>query len=52
MLLILEGVSCHFALAVMDTGGQFEICLYCPPSNTTHEFQPLDKAVFRAFEHY
>ncbi|KAI4454451.1 dde superfamily endonuclease [Holotrichia oblita] len=28
------------------------ITLYCLPSNTTHELQPMDKAVFRAFEYY
>lgn len=52
VLLILDGASCHLDLAVVDTANQFDISLYCLPSNTTHEFQPLDKAVFRAFEHY
>lgn len=26
--------------------------MYCLPSNTTHELQPLDKAVYRSFEHH
>ena len=52
VLLILDGASCHLDISVVDTAEQYEISLYCLPSNTTHEFQPLDKAVFRAFEHY
>ncbi|KAI4466405.1 hypothetical protein MML48_3g00013778 [Holotrichia oblita] len=52
VLLILDGASCHLDISVVDTAEEYEISLYCLPSNTTHEFQPLDKAVFRAFEHY
>ena len=36
----------------MDEADKYEVTLLCLPSNTTHELQPLDVAVFRAFEHY
>ena len=29
-----------------------DVVLFCLPSNTTHELQPMDKSVFRSFEHY
>ncbi|XP_030753168.1 uncharacterized protein LOC115880172 [Sitophilus oryzae] len=52
ILLILDGASCHLDISIVDAAENFEMSLYCLPSNTTHELQPLDKAVFRAFEHY
>jgi hypothetical protein len=36
----------------METGEKYQISLYCLPSNTTHELQPLDEAVFRSFEYH
>lgn len=50
--MILDGASCHLDISIVDAAENFEISLYCLPSDTTHELQPLDKAVFRAFEHY
>ncbi|KAJ8946188.1 hypothetical protein NQ318_001700 [Aromia moschata] len=47
----------HFAnfkprLKIVQEAEKWDVSLYCLPSNTTHELQPLDKAVFRSFEHY
>lgn len=52
VLLILDGASCHIDVAVADLAETYDVSILCLPSNTTHELQPLDKAVFRSFEHY
>lgn len=52
VLLILDGASCHMDVAVADLAETYDTSILCLPSNTTHELQPLDKAVFRSFEHY
>lgn len=51
-LLIFDGAACHLDLSIVDISDSLGINLYCLPSNTTHELQPLDKAVYRSFEHY
>lgn len=51
-LLIFDGAKCHLDYSILETAERFDITLYCLPSNTTHELQPMDKAVFRAFEYY
>uniref|UniRef100_A0A2A4JD70 HTH CENPB-type domain-containing protein n=1 Tax=Heliothis virescens TaxID=7102 RepID=A0A2A4JD70_HELVI len=51
-LLIFDGAACHLDLSIVDTSDSLGIHLYCLPSNTTHELQPLDKAVYRSFEHH
>lgn len=51
-LLIFDGAACHLDLSIVDVSESLDISLYCLPSNTTHELQPLDKAVYRSFEHY
>jgi hypothetical protein len=33
-----------------NAADKYGITLYCIPSNTTHELQPMDKAVFKPFE--
>lgn len=48
-LLTFDGAACHLDLDVSEA---LDISLYCLPSNTTHELQPLDKAVYRSFEHH
>lgn len=52
VLLIFDGAKCHLDYSILETADRFDITLYCLPSNTTHELQPMDKAVFRAFEYY
>ncbi|KAI4455535.1 dde superfamily endonuclease [Holotrichia oblita] len=51
-LLIFDGTRSHLDVAIVDAAEAYDIMLLCLPSNTTHELQPLDKSVFRAFEHY
>lgn len=51
-LLIFDGARCHLDYSIVSVADELGITLYCLPSNTTHELQPMDKAVFRAFEHY
>lgn len=50
-LLIFDGAACHLDLSIVDVSDTIGINLYCLPSNTTHELQPLDKAVHRSFKH-
>lgn len=52
VLLIFDGASSHIDPSIVDVADQHEIVCMCLPSNTTHELQPLDKAVFKAFEHF
>ena len=52
VLLIFDGAKCHLLPSIVDEADKYEVTLFCLPSNTTHELQPLDVAVFRAFEHY
>ena len=51
-LLIFDGARSHLSPDIVDAADAHNIFLYCLASNTTHELQPLDKAVFRSFEHY
>lgn len=49
-LLVFDGASSHLDFTIAETAESLGITLFCLPSNTTHEFQPLDKAVFHSFE--
>ncbi|KAJ8930788.1 hypothetical protein NQ314_016365 [Rhamnusium bicolor] len=51
-LVIFDGAKCHLDYSILETAERFNITLYCLPSNTTHELQPMDKSVFRAYEYY
>lgn len=51
-LLIFDGASSHLDANIVETANSHNITLLCLPSNTTHELQPLDKSVFRSFEHF
>lgn len=51
-LLIFDGASCHLDHSIVEIADRYEITLLCLPSNTTHELQPMDKSVFRSFEHH
>ncbi|XP_022903948.2 uncharacterized protein [Onthophagus taurus] len=52
VLLVIDGTSCHLDISIVEEAEKLDVSLYCLPSNTTHELQPLDRAVFRSFEHY
>ncbi|KAJ8887177.1 hypothetical protein PR048_013392 [Dryococelus australis] len=51
-LLIFYGVKSHLDYTICDVAEENDILLYCLPSNTMHELQPLDKCCFRSFEIY
>ncbi|CAB3262426.1 unnamed protein product [Arctia plantaginis] len=51
-LLIFDGASSHLDYKIVDAAEKHDIVLYCLPSNTTHELQPLDKSVNKSFEHF
>lgn len=52
VLLIFDGASSHLDAGIVDIADQHDIILFCLPSNTTHELQPMDKSVFGPFEAY
>ncbi|KAG5896078.1 hypothetical protein JTB14_006867 [Gonioctena quinquepunctata] len=49
-LLVFDGASSQLDFTIVETAVSLGITLFCLPANTTHELQPLDKAVFRSFE--
>ena len=49
-LLIFDGAKSHLDYKICEFAEDNDILLYCLPSNTTHELQPLDKGCFRSFE--
>lgn len=51
-LLVFDGAACHLDYSIVEEAEKHDITLYCLPSNTTHELQPLDKSVYRSFEHH
>ena len=51
-LLIFDGASSHLDPDIVQEADAHDIKLFCLPSNTTHELQPMDRSVFRAFEQY
>ncbi|CAB3259083.1 unnamed protein product [Arctia plantaginis] len=51
-LLIFDGAKCHLSVEALDEAEKNDIVLYCLPSNTTHELQPLDKSVNKSYEHH
>lgn len=52
ILLLLDGAKCHVDITVVEVADKLGIHLFCLPSNTTHELQPCDVAVFRSYEHF
>jgi hypothetical protein len=52
VLLVFDGAASHLNPDIVDEADKHGIKLFCLPSNTTHELQPLDKSCFRAFESY
>ncbi|KAJ8943081.1 hypothetical protein NQ314_009830 [Rhamnusium bicolor] len=51
-LVIFHSAKCHLDYSILETAERFNITLYCLPSNTTHELQPMNKSVCRAYEYY
>ncbi|KAF9419659.1 hypothetical protein HW555_003937, partial [Spodoptera exigua] len=51
-LLVFDGAKCHLSVEALEEADNNDIVLYCLPSNTTHELQPLDKSVNKSFEHH
>ncbi|CAG4929841.1 unnamed protein product [Parnassius apollo] len=51
-LLIFDGASSHLDARIVDAADAHDIVLYCLPSSTTHELQPLDKSVNKSYEHF
>lgn len=49
-LLIFDGAKSHLDISIVEAAENHAITLFCPPSNTTHELQPMDKAVFKSYE--
>lgn len=52
ILLLFDGAASHLNPDIVDEADKHGIKLFCLPSNTTHELQPMDKSCFRAFESY
>lgn len=48
-LLIFDGAFSHLDYTIVEEADKLDIVLYCLPSNTTHELQPLDKSVNKSF---
>lgn len=48
--LIFDGAKLHLDVSIVDAAEKHDISLFCLPSNTTHELQPMDKAVFKSYE--
>ncbi|CAH0727259.1 unnamed protein product, partial [Brenthis ino] len=51
-LLVFDGAASHLDARIVDAADENNIVLYCLPSNTTHELQPLDKSVNKSYEHH
>ncbi|XP_052742085.1 uncharacterized protein LOC128198842 [Bicyclus anynana] len=51
-LLIFDGAKCHLSIEALEEADKNNVVLYCLPSNTTHELQPLDKSVNKSYEHH
>lgn len=51
-LLIFDGAKSHLSCEALEEADKNNIRLYCLPSNTSHELQPLDKSVNKSFEHH
>ncbi|KAG5891239.1 hypothetical protein JTB14_004354 [Gonioctena quinquepunctata] len=50
ILLVFDGAACHLDYDIVEAADEHNIKLFCLPSNTTHELQPLDKSMYRLFE--
>lgn len=48
----LDGAKCHIDITIARESEKLDVILFCLPSNTTHELQPLDKSVYKPLESY
>lgn len=51
-LLIFDGAKSHLDISIVEAAENIGVTLFCLPSNTTHELQPMDKAVFKSYESF
>lgn len=51
-VVVLDGAKCHIDIEIAREAEKQDVILFCLPSNTTHELQPLDKSVFKPLEDY
>ena len=51
-LLVFDGATSHISPRIVDVANSNDVILFCLPSNTTHELQPMDKCIFRSHEHF
>lgn len=51
-LLIFDGAKSHLDISIVEAAENYGVTLFCLPSNTTHELQPMDKAVFKSYESF
>ena len=49
---VFDGAASYLHPDIVDEADKHSITLFCLPSNTTHELQPMDRTVFRAFQAY
>lgn len=43
---VFDGAASHLSPDIVDEADKHGIKLFCLPSNTTHELQPMDKVIF------
>jgi len=49
---VFDQVTSHLEHRKVEAADHHDITLFCLPSQTTHELQPMFKSVFGPFEHY
>ncbi|KAF2878755.1 hypothetical protein ILUMI_27415 [Ignelater luminosus] len=52
VLLIFDGASSHLDANILNSADSHSVTIFCLSSHTTHELQPMNKTVFKAFETY
>nr|XP_004211245.1 unnamed protein product [Hydra vulgaris] len=51
-LLIIDGAAFRINIRIVEKAESYGVHIFYLPSNTTHELQPMDEFVFKAFESY
>ena len=52
LLLLLDGHSSYYQPELINFTKQYEIVLFCLPTHTTHENQPLDASILKSLNHW